>query len=130
METVLWIGTGGFIGANVRYFMTLVINRLLEPRFGVFPFGTMFVNVTGSLLLAMFSVWVSGKMGLSPNVKLLVGTGFFGAYTTFSTFANEGIELAKVTGMSTFLMYVVLTNVLCLISVVAGITIANRIFIA
>lgn len=130
METILWVGTGGFIGANVRYFMTLFINRLLEPRFGAFPFGTMFVNVTGSLLLAVFSVWVSGRLGLSPNVKLLVGTGFFGAYTTFSTFANEGVELAKATGISTFLIYVIVTNVLCLVGVGAGIALANRIFTA
>lgn len=130
MNTFLWIGAGGFLGANARYLMTLLVNKVVQPRLGMFPYGTLFVNVTGSLLLAVFSVWISHHLDISPNIKLIVATGFFGAYTTFSTFANESIGLYDLNGLSPFIINVIVTNILCLVGVLLGVALANRLWSA
>lgn len=135
---MLYVGIGGFLGANARYIIAgWLTTRFLQTTGWHLPVGTAFVNVTGSFLLALFSVWVSRKGNFSPEFTLLVGTGFFGAYTTFSTYANESIALltqrtplasSVSTTWQTGIAYIVLTNVLCLIGVLAGIGIANRLW--
>jgi len=128
MMDVLFVGLGGFIGANARYWMTLWVNGVFVPRFGAFPFGTLAVNLIGSFGLAVFGVWFGSRIGLSPNVRLLIGTGFFGAFTTFSTFANESITLAQDGNWMPFIINVVVTNGLCLLGVVLGLIVAGRLF--
>ena len=128
MDALLWIGLGGFFGANARYLMTLWVNSLMIPRFGTLPFGTMAVNVLGSFGLAVLGVWFGSRVGLSPNVRLLIGTGFFGAFTTFSTFANESVTLFEKGGISPLLVNIIMTNVLCLVGVVLGLAVAQRLF--
>ena len=129
MDSFLWIGIGGFIGANARYLMTLLVDSMLIPRWGLFPFGTVLVNVLGSFGLAIFGVWFGSRVGLSPNVRLLIGTGFFGAFTTFSTYANESISLFEKGGLTPFLINVIVTNGLCLVGVVLGLWVAQRLFV-
>lgn len=128
MDSLLWVGMGGFFGANARYLMTLWVNSVFVARWGVFPFGTMAVNVLGSFGLAVFGVWFGSKVGVSPNIKLLIGTGFFGAFTTFSTYANESMTLFENGGLTPFLVNVILTNGLCLVGVVLGLMVAQRLF--
>jgi fluoride exporter len=128
MDTFLWIGLGGFVGANARYLMTLWVNSILVSRWGAFPFGTIVVNVLGSFGLAIFGVWFGSRVGLSPNVRLLIGTGFFGAFTTFSTYANESMTLFDKGGLAPFLMNVIVTNGLCLVGVILGLFVAQRLF--
>lgn len=128
MDSLLWIGMGGFLGANARYLMTLWVNSMLIPRWGGLPFGTIVVNVLGSFGLAVFGVWFGSKVGLSPNIRLLIGTGFFGAFTTFSTYANESMTLFENGGLTPFLINVIVTNGLCLVGVVLGLMVAQRLF--
>ena len=128
MDTFLWIGLGGFVGANARYLMTLWVNSILVSRWGAFPFGTAVVNVLGSFGLAVFGVWFGSRVGLSPNIRLLIGTGFFGAFTTFSTYANESVTLFEKGGLTPFLVNVIVTNGLCLVGVILGLFVAQRLF--
>lgn len=125
MDSLFFVGIGGFIGAIMRYLMTLWINAIAIPRWGIFPFGTLAVNVLGSFGLAIFGVWFGSRVGLSPNVRLLIGTGFFGAFTTFSTFANESFTMFEKGGLSPFLLNMIVTNVLCLIGVLLGLYIGS-----
>jgi CrcB protein len=88
---VLGIALAGAIGAPARY----LVDRLVQRRFRFdLPGGTFIVNVSGSLLLGL----VSGAAmyhGLTTTPRLLLGTGFCGAYTTFSTAMLETVELAS-----------------------------------
>lgn len=128
-QNLLWVGTGGFIGANARYLFSLYINRHFPLVAGrPIPAGTAFVNVTGSFLLAMLLVYAGKRSDFPDSMKLLIGTGFFGAYTTFSTYANESIELINRGHWGSGLSYIIGTNILCLSGVVAGLFLANRIF--
>ena len=92
METILIIGLGGFIGANLRYF----VNLWVVERFGAgFPWGTLLINFTGSCLLAVFLAFAANRLNLDPRWRLLIATGFFGAYTTFSTWMVEAQRLGE-----------------------------------
>lgn len=128
-QSFLWVGIGGFCGANARFLLTTLVNQRF-PRLtgsGV-SVGTAFVNVTGSFLLALLLTYISKRAAIPESISLLIGTGFFGAYTTFSTYANESIVLINDGQWITGLAYILITNALCLLGVVLGIAIAQRIF--
>lgn len=125
LKTVFLIGVGGFFGANLRYLFSLLIPRLVNPDYP--QAGTLFVNVVGSLGLAIFLAWTAKQTSLSPDVRLFLATGFFGSYTTFSTFANEALTLGQSGGWRGALAYVLITNMLCIVGAFIGLWIGNRI---
>jgi CrcB protein len=123
METILFIGIGGFIGANVRYFIAL----WAAQRFGTtFPWGTLIINLTGASLLGLFNGWAGNHLNLDPRVRLFVAIGFFGAYTTFSTYANETVSLMRAADWVSVLLNLLGSNVMCIMGALAGILIGNQ----
>lgn len=90
MTNFVWIGLGAALGANARYLMSLWLAEILGERF---PFGTLAVNASGSLLLGFLVAAGSHYLALSPQLRLLVMVGFLGSFTTFSTFAVESVAL-------------------------------------
>ena len=86
MPTVLWIGLGGFLGANARYRLGL----WFADRWGTaFPYGTLVANTIGSLALAFFLTLATGRVSVPPGARLFLAIGFLGGFTTFSTFSYE-----------------------------------------
>ena len=127
LQQMLYVGIGGFVGANARYILTVWVAVRLDAALGMkFPYGTLFVNVTGSLLLAVFSMWFINRIDPPENLRLLTSTGFFGAYTTFSTYANESVALIRIGDWQAGFANIILNNLLCLAGVVLGLWIANR----
>ncbi len=126
MDKVMFVGIGGFLGACARYLLTQWTDSMLQARMGSFPFGTLTVNALGSFGLAFFGVWIAARAGLSPQLRLLVGAGFFGAFTTFSTFANDSINLLQRQGLWSMLLNVILNNGLCLLFVALGLILGQR----
>ena len=91
MREVLWVGLGGFLGANARY----LLGGWIAARMGsVFPYGTFVINITGSFILGLIMGTLEGHV-LSPAVRLAMAIGFVGAYTTFSTWTYETIRLIE-----------------------------------
>lgn len=86
--SLLYIACGGFLGANARYFLGIKLNRTNPLR----PYGTLVANITGSILLGILFVSFE-KSIIFPSLWLLFGIGFCGAYTTFSTFGTETLEM-------------------------------------
>lgn len=128
MQTLLYVGIGGFLGANARYILSQAANAVLVPHWGAFPYGTLIVNVLGSFGLALFAMWFSERAGMSPQLRLLVGSGFFGAFTTFSAFANESITLLREGSIVALVLNLLLNYGLCLLGVVLGLTLGHRVF--
>jgi CrcB protein len=85
--TVLLVALGAALGAPLRYLTDLALQSRLRSAF---PWGTLAVNVTGSLILGL----VVG-LPVPPAVAALAGTGFCGALTTYSTFGFETLRLAR-----------------------------------
>jgi CrcB protein len=83
----LLVGVGGFIGANARLVVARWVGALFETRF---PLGTFIINISGSFLLGVLGTVVAQKVfPQSEAMRLALGVGFLGAFTTFSTFAFE-----------------------------------------
>jgi CrcB protein len=97
------IGAGGGMGALARAFAGRWIR-------GEFPLATLLVNVTGSFLLAL--AW-AGLPGESELLRAVIGSGFCGAFTTFSTFVLEVVLLMRAGQRSQALLYLGLTLCLC-----------------
>lgn len=87
----LFVAMAGAIGAPARYLLDMWVQRRVGR---VFPWGTLAINVSGSVLLG-FITGLALFHGLPQAPKLLVGTGFCGAYTTFSTFVFESARLSE-----------------------------------
>ena len=82
----LVISLGAIVGANARYLMSRFAAKESGP---VFPYGTLFINVVGSLIVGFFMIWATERVLLDPRWRLLVVVGFCGAFTTFSSYAFE-----------------------------------------
>ena len=110
-------GTG--VGACVRY----ATDRLLSPRVAhVFPWATLVVNVVGSFVLGLV-VALTAHHNLSDTARLIIGTGFCGGLTTFSTFAYENLRLIEGKDRAMALMYVIVSVVVGLGAAAIGLRI-------
>jgi len=118
----LWIGLGGFIGANARYMLQL----WAANRWGAdFPYGTMLANVSGSLIIAFFLTLATGRLVVSPELRLFVAVGFLGGFTTFSSFSLETFRLIEQSGWWAAGLNFVGNTALGLIGVMVGILLAQ-----
>ncbi|HEV3058806.1 MAG TPA: fluoride efflux transporter CrcB [Vicinamibacterales bacterium] len=117
------VGLGGFIGANARFVVARLVGAMFETRF---PLGTFVINISGSFLLGVLGTIVTQKaLPNSESMRVALGVGFLGAYTTFSTFAfethalfDDGSWLTATTNMFASLF-------LGLVAVRAGIVVAK-----
>ncbi len=89
---ILLVGAGGAIGSVARFLSQQMIARYYPSSF---PWGTLIVNIVGCFIIGI--VYAFGEKGnlLSPEMRLLLATGFCGGFTTFSTFAYENISLMR-----------------------------------
>jgi fluoride exporter len=122
MSSAMWLAfvVAAAIGAPLRY---VVDGWVQERTGGAFPWGTFVVNVTGCLglgLLAGFGIY----HGADADVRLVVGTGALGAYTTFSTMTFETVRLAEEGAVDTALRNVGANLFLGLLAASAGLAIA------
>lgn len=117
------ISLGAIAGALSRYYLTL----WFAQRFGVnFPYGTFFINISGCFAMGFFATFALNKVGIiSPEVRLLVATGFLGAYTTFSTYGLDTIALLRNSTLLTASLYWAGSAILGIISVQLGVIFAQ-----
>ena len=93
MNNFLLVGTGGFLGAVSRYYLSgMVLQATAASRF---PWGTLLVNVTGCAAIGVVAGVAELQHALSPGWRLFLMTGVLGGYTTFSAFAYETYFLGR-----------------------------------
>ena len=115
------VGLGGFLGAIGRYWLSGVAQRLSDR----FPIGTLSVNLLGSFLLGFLATLFLEKMIVSQEIRLFVLVGLLGAFTTYSTFSLETLNLMR-NGEYVMAGVNVLANVMgTLIAVWLGLVIAK-----
>jgi len=117
------VGVAGFFGATFR----LLVSRVSVGLFGTaFPVGTLIINVTGSLFLGWFLTRAGTRLAISDTMKLGIGVGFVGAYTTFSTYCYESNALLAGGAYYKCGVNVVGSVVLGLLAVRLGVMLAGR----
>ena len=93
MQNLLLIGLGGFMGALLRYSVSGLIQNLSKSL--SFPYGTLFVNLLGCLLIGALSQVAEIRGVISPEARSFIFIGLLGAFTTFSTFGNDTVSLFR-----------------------------------
>ncbi len=118
----MWVGLGGFLGANARY----LLGGWVAARYGAaFPYGTFVINVTGSFILGFFLAFAQDRVWVAPAERLMFAVGFVGAYTTFSTFEYETIRLIQDREMFLAAVYMLGSVVTGAAATIAGIALGN-----
>ena len=113
--TVLLVALGAAVGAPTRY----LVDRFVRSRFPGFPWGTLLVNVVGSALLGFLTA-----LPVSAGLGALLGAGFCGALTTYSTFGYETLSLARAGTRARALAYVLASAAVGVAAAVAGAALA------
>jgi CrcB protein len=109
VDKYLLVGLGGFLGAVARF----ALGSWAAQKWGAgFPYGTLLINVSGSFVLGLFISAGASRLALDPRWRLFFVIGFLGAYTTFSTFTYETIQLLLANHWRPALAYVAASNVL------------------
>ena len=119
----LGIGLGAIAGALLRYYTTLILNHWLGTAF---PFGTFAVNLTGAFGLGFFATWMLGRTSIPPEGQLAITVGFFGSYTTFSTYELDTETLSLKHDWPITLLYWACSAVLGVLCLEAGSLLAKK----
>jgi CrcB protein len=116
------ISIGAVIGALSRYYITLF---WLKRQGQIFPYGTLFANLTGAFLIGLASM-LATKYNIAVAIQKLILVGFLGAYTTFSTYILDSTILLRGNRNLRGLFYWLGSPILGFIAVELGIAIANN----
>jgi len=119
LQTYLWVMLGSALGGGARYWFSGVIARMFGETF---PWGTLLVNVSGSLVIGFFNTITGpdGRLLVATTARQFVMIGLCGGYTTFSSFSLQTLNLARDGEWLRAGGNVVLSVVLCLVAVWVG----------
>ena len=118
MGRFLLVCLGGALGSGARYLVSTWAARALGPDF---PRGTLIVNVTGSFLLAAIMTASLSTDAISPELRLFLGAGIMGGYTTYSSFNYETLALLQQGSAALAALNLGLTVLGCLVAGLAGV---------
>jgi fluoride exporter len=116
---LIYVMLGGFCGAITRY----GIGEWIQTNNG-FPLGTLLINLLGCFFLGWFLTFITNQGNIKPEIALLIGTGFIGSFTTFSTFSVETILLFQ-NGQAAFgVLYILISIIFGLLMAYFGLKLA------
>ena len=120
---IFLIALFGAIGTLARY----GVHTLVQAKMGsAFPYGTLLINLSGCFFLGLIAQLTLNRVILSPEWRLAIAVGFFGGYTTFSTFGWESAKLLQSGEWLRVTTYVSTSVVFGILHTIAGMRIANR----
>jgi CrcB protein len=111
MTNILYIAGGGALGALLRYWMSNGVHLIMGKNF---PYGTLSVNLTGSILIGFLYVLLFERVEASPEWRFALIIGLLGSFTTFSTFSIETLNLFQTGQQIKAVLNILLSVGLCL----------------
>jgi CrcB protein len=124
MNQILAIAGGGAVGAVLRYWVS---NGVYAFSGRGFPYGTLAVNVLGSLVMGFLFVWLLERLSNDLTLRAFLLIGLLGAFTTFSTFSVETLSLIESGQLARALANVLVSVVLCIAAAALGVLLARQI---
>jgi fluoride exporter len=117
------VAAGGAIGAIARYAVTLAVAGFWKRDF---PLATLLINVSGCFILGFFATFAAERAAIDPLWRLLIATGFVGAYTTFSTFEYETERLTESGALMWGTLNIITSVLVGFLAVRLGVLLARR----
>lgn len=114
---ILCVAAGAVVGAIARFLVTHFSSEMSDHH--GFPYGTLIVNTIGCLIVGFVLTWTADQE--HDRWRLLMATGFCGAFTTFSAFAYESMAYWHEGKLTAFFLNIAANNLLCLLAIVLGI---------
>ena len=122
IKSLLIVGTGSFIGGAMRYWLSTLMKSVCGQGF---PWGTLMVNLLGCFLFGMLFAVFGKSSAMDNTLYLLLTTGVCGGFTTFSTFANESVQMLQQGNTWGFVGYVATSVVAGLALIALGYGVAK-----
>jgi CrcB protein len=122
LQKYVFIAVGGSLGAIARFWVGSVIASRLGTKF---PYGTFVINMTACIIIGFSLTFLSRRAELNPAWRYLIPVGFVGAYSTFSTYEWETLSSIRTGAFLIAIVYAFVSLILGLLSVWAGIVIAE-----
>ena len=116
----IWVAIGGGIGGVLRFFVGLLLPTLTTFTLVGIPWGTLFINSFGCILIGLLMGFVEMRPNFDERLKLLLGTGFCGGFTTMSAFALENAVLFGSNNSLLAMEYMAATAIFCLLGASFG----------
>lgn len=130
MNHALMIFLGAGVGGLLRYWLGSAVHALANSgATHHFPFGTLFVNVTGCVAIGFLVEAFAGPWKVAPQIQLALLVGVLGGYTTFSSFGRETIELFHANRPLAAMIYVLVSNAISLTATWIGFVVARKMLV-
>ncbi len=123
MSIYIAVAVGGSLGAVSRYWVSSATYQWLGQNF---PYGTLGVNLLGSLAMGFLSVLLVYRWQVSDEIRIGLLSGFLGSFTTFSTFAMDTLHLAGNDAVIKAIVYTLASVILCILGAWAGLVAARQ----
>ncbi|MDR3301901.1 MAG: fluoride efflux transporter CrcB [Spirochaetaceae bacterium] len=120
----LFVAVGGALGAALRHAAVLGIRACIKTDF---PLPILLINIAGAFIIGFASQVFSMHPALNQH-RLFIITGLLGGWTTFSSYALETVQLFQKGSIAPALAYIMLSNLLCFLFVLAGMSLSKWIF--
>jgi CrcB protein len=117
MNLFIAIFLGGGLGAITRY---LIIDQINKANPNIFPYGTIVVNILGSLLIGIVYCLLISKITVNENIKVFITIGFLGGFTTFSSFNLDFFKLIESGNILMAISYAITTFITTIIAFYVG----------
>jgi CrcB protein len=126
MQQVISIMLGGALGAVARFWMVGITQTVFGKGF---PYGVLGVNVIGSFLIGLFSIWFLQKGNQDESLlRLMIVVGFLGSFTTFSTFSLDTLNLLLEGHTFRAFLNIIANVLICLLAALGGVQLARILF--
>ncbi len=125
MSTVLYVALGGAIGASARHVLGSLISRATPTGF---PYGTFSVNILGGFLMGLLVGWLAARSSGEESLRLFLGVGVLGGFTTFSAFSLDAVLMLKTKAYPQFMAYVGGSVILSIAALFLGLILARKLF--
>ncbi|MDH5181248.1 MAG: fluoride efflux transporter CrcB [Gammaproteobacteria bacterium] len=123
MMQIVYIAIGGALGAVMRFLVSTGVHKVLGRDF---PYGTLSVNVIGSLVMGFLFVTLIERSSLGPEWRALILVGFLGAFTTFSTFSIETLNLLQDGAITKAFVNIIISVVCCILATWLGVIMGRQ----